>query len=60
VVGDDSWPTHLAAAIGVRTVMLRASPADWLWGPRTGPSPWYPSLEVLDDADQLAMRLQGP
>jgi len=59
VVGDDSWPTHLAAAIGVRTLLLPTLIADWLWGPRAGLSPWYANLEVLDDADQLAERLQN-
>lgn len=59
VVGDDSWPTHLAAAIGVPTVILLSPTADWLWGPRRGASPWYANLEVLDDADQLSVRLQG-
>ena len=60
VVGDDVWPTHLAAALGIPTVMLLPAGADWLWGPRTGLSPWYANLEVLRDADQLAARLQGP
>jgi tetratricopeptide (TPR) repeat protein len=61
VVGDDVWPTHLAAALGVPTIMLLPAAADWLWGPRTGISPWYASLEVLSDGDgeRLAARLAG-
>jgi tetratricopeptide (TPR) repeat protein len=59
VVGDDVWPTHLAAALGIPTVMLLSAGSDWLWGTRTGLSPWYANLEVLRDADQLAARLQG-
>ena len=59
VVGDDSVPTHLAARLGVPTVLLLAPSADWLWGPRIGPSRWYPALEVLraDDSEGLAARL---
>jgi len=59
VVGDDVWPTHLAAALGVPTILLLTEPADWLWGARTGKSPWYANLEVLSahDGDGLAARL---
>jgi len=59
VVGDDSVPTHLAARLGVPTVLLLAPSADWLWGPHVGPSRWYPALEVLRAADSegLAARL---
>jgi len=61
VVGDDAWQTHLAAAIGIPTVMLLPAAADWLWGPRTGISSWYASLELLGDSDgeRLAARLAG-
>ena len=61
VVGDDAWPTHLAARLGIPTIVLLPRTADWLWGPRPGPSPWYPSVEVLaaDDADTLALRLSS-
>jgi tetratricopeptide (TPR) repeat protein len=59
VVGDDAWPTHLAAALGVPTVMLLSAAADWLWGAGLGPSPWYAALELLDNEDRatLAARL---
>ena len=48
VTGDDVWPVHLAARLGIptRAVLASASDRDWLWGPRSGPSPWYASLEV--------------
>lgn len=61
VVGDDSWPTHAAAALGIPTVFLVPDTADWLWGPNLGPSPWYPSAELLrdDDREGLAARLAG-
>ncbi len=56
VVGNDSAITHVAALLGIPTLMLVSSSADWLWGPRRGPSPWYPSLEVAgeDDSETLA------
>jgi tetratricopeptide (TPR) repeat protein len=59
VVGDDVWPTHLAAALGVPTVMLLPAAADWLWGASLGPSPWYAALELVghDDRATLAARL---
>lgn len=56
VVGSDTAATHIAALLGIPTLMLVPSSADWLWGPRRGPSPWYPSLEVAgeDDAEIVA------
>lgn len=61
VVGDDTWPVHAAAALGIRTLILVPHAADWLWGPSLGPSPWYPSAELLRDDDRggLAARLAG-
>lgn len=55
VVGDDSWPTHLAARLGIPTIVLLPATADWLWGPRPGPSPWYQSAEVLAGDDGAAL-----
>ena len=56
VVGNDSAVTHIAALLGIPTLLLLPSSADWLWGPRRGPSPWYPSLEVAgeDESEKLA------
>lgn len=61
VVGDDVWPAHLAASLGIKTVILLPRIADWLWGPRLGTSPWYASVELLaeDDSEGLAARLAG-
>jgi len=65
VVGDDAWPAHLAASLGIRTLILLPRTADWLWGPRleTSPrkTPWYASAELLHDEDSegLAARLAG-
>lgn len=60
VVGDDSPPAHLAARLGIPTVLLRGEAPDWLLGPRDGASPWYRTLEVLDekDSEALAARLR--
>lgn len=62
VVGDDTWPTHLAARLGIPTIILLQPGADWLWGPQPGPSPWYQSAEVLpaDDVAALESRLAAP
>ena len=61
VVGDDAWPTHLAAVLGLPTIMLLPATADWLWGASLGKSPWYPALELVrnDDRATLAARLAG-
>lgn len=61
VVGDDSWPAHIAANLGLPTVILVGARADWLWGPNLGISPWYESVELLreDDSEGLAARLAG-
>jgi len=48
VVGDDHAPTHLAALLGIPTLLRLPHSADWLWGPQRGPSPWYRTLETLD------------
>jgi len=62
VVGDDVWPVHLAARLGLPTIILLPSGADWLWGPRPGGSPWYQSAEVLPagDVGRLESRLALP
>jgi tetratricopeptide (TPR) repeat protein len=59
VIGDDLWPTHLAAALGVPTIMLLPATADWLWGTSLGKSSWYAALELVRDDDRatLAARL---
>jgi tetratricopeptide (TPR) repeat protein len=59
VVGNDGVPTHLAALLGIPTILLSGPSADWLWGPQAGISPWYPTLEVLreDESEKLAARL---
>ena len=59
VVGHDTTPTHLAARLGIPTILLSDKSSDWVWGPRTGTSPWYRTLEVLneDETEKLAERL---
>lgn len=59
VVGDDTPPLHLAALMGIPSIVLLGPSADWLWGPRSGPSPWYATLEVVRDGERekLAERL---
>jgi tetratricopeptide (TPR) repeat protein len=55
VIGDDVWATHLAARLGIPSIVLLAPGADWLWGPHPGPSPWYASLEVLPAGDEQSL-----
>ncbi len=59
VVGDDVWPIHLAARLGLPTILLLPAGADLLWGPQPGAPPWYRSVEILaaGDAASLAARL---
>jgi tetratricopeptide (TPR) repeat protein len=59
VVGNDTPTTHFAALLGLPTLLLVGPAADWLWGPHTGMSPWYPTLDVLreDESEKLAARL---
>jgi tetratricopeptide (TPR) repeat protein len=59
VVGDDRAPTHLAAMLGIPTLLRLGHSADWLWGPQRGPSPWYHSVETLggDATEALVARL---
>ena len=52
VVGEDAWPTHLAALLGVPVLMLLPRRADWLWGLKAGPTPWYPTMELLRETDE--------
>ena len=47
VVGDDTWPMHLAARQGIATTIRLPAKADWLWGPRrSGRSPWYANVTL--------------
>jgi tetratricopeptide (TPR) repeat protein len=59
VVGDDTATTQIAASLGIATLLLLPPSADWLWGPRRGPSPWYPNLDVIgeDESERLAVWL---
>jgi hypothetical protein len=49
----------MAGLLGIPTVLLVGNSADWLWGPHSGISPWYPTLEVLreSETEKLAARL---
>ncbi|HYC64238.1 MAG TPA: hypothetical protein VEC14_05855, partial [Reyranellaceae bacterium] len=47
-----TWPTHLAALLGVPVLMLLPRRADWLWGLKAGPTPWYPTMELLRETEE--------
>ena len=46
IVGDDNWTTCLAARQGIETRLRLPPSADWLWGPGSGPSPWFANLTI--------------
>lgn len=46
VVGDDNWPTCLAARLGIETRLHLSSGADWVWGAVGGVSPWFAALTI--------------
>lgn len=46
VISVDSFPAHLAGALGVETWVLLPEPADWRWG-RGETTPWYPTLRLF-------------
>ena len=54
VIGDDVPALHLAALMGLPTILLQSESTDWLWGPRLGPSPWYATLEVLSEGEAIS------
>lgn len=51
MIGRDRPLLHLAARLGIRCLLVLEPPGDWLWGPRLGPSPWYPTVELVSDAE---------
>jgi hypothetical protein len=46
VVTVDSFPAHLAGALGVPVWTLLPEPADWRWMDRRDTSPWYPTMRL--------------
>ncbi|HEX6036459.1 hypothetical protein [Longimicrobium sp.] len=47
VVTVDSFPAHLAGALGVPTWTLLQEDADWRWMTGRDDSPWYPSMRLF-------------
>lgn len=47
VVTVDTSITHLAATLGVRTLLLSSWLSEWRWQLERSDSPWYPTLEIL-------------
>ena len=47
VISVDSFPTHLAGALGVPTWTLLPSPADWRWLEDRSDNPWYPTMRLF-------------
>ena len=47
VIGCDSAPAHLAAAMGVPTWLALPAAPDWRWLLERDDSPWYPTLRLF-------------
>jgi ADP-heptose:LPS heptosyltransferase len=47
VVSVDSAPAHLAASMGIDTLILLPFLADWRWGIDHRRSAWYPSARLF-------------
>ena len=62
VVGEDVYPTHLAARLGLSTIMLLPTRADWLWGRNPTLSAWYPNITFAPEGNgaTLAALLTEP
>jgi hypothetical protein len=46
VISVDSFPAHLAGALGVPIWTLLPEPADWRWGDGET-TPWYPTMRLF-------------
>ena len=47
VISVDSFPAHLAGALGVPVWTLLPSPADWRWLEGRSDHPWYPTMRLF-------------
>jgi Flp pilus assembly protein TadD len=47
VIGCDSAPAHLAAALGVPTWLALPAAPDWRWMLEGESSPWYPTMRLF-------------
>jgi hypothetical protein len=47
VISVDSFPAHLAGALGVPTWTLLHTDADWRWMRDRDDTPWYPSMRLF-------------
>ncbi|HEU5078948.1 MAG TPA: hypothetical protein VFT72_07030 [Opitutaceae bacterium] len=47
IVSVDSFPTHLAGALGLPTWLLLSRPADWRWLREGEESLWYPTMRIF-------------
>ena len=47
VISVDSFPAHLAGALGVPTWTLLPAPADWRWLEGRADNPWYPTMRLF-------------
>ena len=56
LVTIDSFPLHLAGAIGVKTNLLLPGNAEWRWFRDTQTTPWYNSVRIFKQTDKPGWR----
>jgi len=49
----DSIPAHLAGALGVPVWLLLSADADWPWGKQRNHSPWYPTMRLFRQSQEM-------
>lgn len=54
VVSVDSAPAHLAASLGIPTVLLLPANPDGRWGMKDNTTPWYPAMVLLRQRERGA------
>lgn len=64
VISVDSFPAHLAGALGVPVWTLLHADSDWRWQAEGDESPWYPTMRLFrqrraGDWDDVITRVAG-
>ena len=54
VITVDTSVAHLAGALGVKTYLLLSKISDWRWFDDTKTTPWYNSVEIFKQTDNIS------
>ena len=54
VVTVDTSVAHLAGALGVKTYLLLPYATDWRWFNDNNTTPWYDSIEIFKQIDNIS------